>query len=79
VDGNGYLSKEEVRHFCNKYLREFKGMEEMSETQFETWFKEIDTDKNGFIDMLEMSHYLKGVSKIMQKPPMFHNQQERQI
>jgi Ca2+-binding EF-hand superfamily protein len=79
VDGNGYLSKEETRHFCKKYLKEFKGIEMMSEVQFEAWFKGIDKDKNGFIDMVEMSQYIKALGKLMQRPPMLNSQEELHI
>ena len=65
VDGNGYLNRQETKHFCMKYLRDFKNIDCVPDQGFDAWFKKIDRDGNGQVDMVEMAHYIKDLAKAL--------------
>ena len=71
MQGNGYLSKQEAKHFVNKYLRQSKGIEYISDEKFEQWFRSIDKDGDGHIEMVEMANYLKLLAHKIQKNDYF--------
>jgi len=52
-----------VRHFCAKYLSEHKGLKKLPEKTFELWFKSIDKDGSGQIDMVDMAMLIKSMEK----------------
>ena len=66
VDGNGYMNQEEVRHFCAKYLSETQGLKRLPEKTFAQWFKSIDKDGSGQIDMVEMALAIKSMARAFQ-------------
>jgi hypothetical protein len=53
-----------VRHFVCKFLRETKGITEFPMKTFLAWFKEIDKDGSGQIEMVNMAFYIKDLVKI---------------
>ncbi len=58
-DGNGYLSKPEARHFADKFLKNSKEQLTMNDSDFNEWFKILDSDGDGQISIVEMANYFK--------------------
>ena len=48
-NGNGKLEKEEVRDFTSKTMKVIKPDAEFNEDEFETNFKDLDTNNDGLI------------------------------
>ena len=56
-DNNGVLDKAEIKLFFIDYLGH-KGASDMDDAQFETAFKNFDTNGNGRIEKSEMANFL---------------------
>lgn len=60
-----------------KYLRDFKNIDCLPDQGFDVWFKKIDRDGNGQVDMVEMAHYIKDLAKALQRPHLDEDIKER--
>ena len=67
MHGNGTLSKQEAKHFCDKYIRKVQGLDYVPDERFQAWFKSLDKDGDGHIDMAEMALYLKQLSEKLER------------
>lgn len=62
-DGHGYMSKVEAKHFCDRYFKhEDEGVKVVDERIFNEWFKTLDRDGDGRVDVTEIAAYLKVLS-----------------
>ncbi len=52
-----------MRHFCAKYLSETQGLKRLPEKIFAQWFKSIDKDGSGQIDMVELAVAIKSMAR----------------
>lgn len=64
-DNNGVLDKAEIKTFFIDFLGQNKppGAPEMNDAQFETAFKNFDTNGNGKIEKSEMAKFLNEFNK----------------
>jgi len=59
-DGHGYMSKQEAKHFCARYFKhENQVPSEIDDKIFEDWFRTLDKDGDGRVDVTEIAAYLK--------------------
>ena len=56
VDGHGFLDQIEARHFVNQYLSDYSNNNVLPDGYFNEWFRKIDKDGDGKVDMIEMAH-----------------------
>jgi Ca2+-binding EF-hand superfamily protein len=52
VDGHGLLDEIEAKHFLNLYMSDYTNKQVVSEAYFSEWFRKIDQDGDGKIDMI---------------------------
>ena len=50
IEGNGMLDTAEARHFLDNHLKNDYGIERLSDSDFDTWFRQIDNDGDGKVD-----------------------------
>jgi Ca2+-binding EF-hand superfamily protein len=55
IEGNGMLDTAEARHFLDHHLNCDYGIERLMDQDFEAWFREIDKDGDGKIEIVEMA------------------------
>jgi Ca2+-binding EF-hand superfamily protein len=51
-EGNGYIEREEVKHYLTQIVSNYKGSSIIPEAYFNEWFNKIDKDGDGKIDMI---------------------------
>ena len=66
-DGHGYIVKSEAKHFVYKYFKYYCDKPKtIDDSSFELWFRELDTDGDGLVSMIEIAnglHKLEGQQK----------------
>ncbi len=72
MDLSGELDREELRVILNE-VREFKGLETVSDSDFDHMWTAFDIDDSGTIDKDEFRSYVKKYS--LQKIPPFESSQ----
>jgi len=55
IEGNGMLDTAETRHFLDNHLKNDYGIERLSDSDFESWFRQIDKDGDGKVDTVEIA------------------------
>lgn len=63
VEGNGLMDCVEARHFVNQHMSDYKGISVVPEHLFKEWFSKLDRDGDGKIDMIEMAHWIKQLTR----------------
>ncbi len=77
VDEHGLIDQYEARHFVNQYISDYKGIQVVPDTYFETWFRSLDKDGDGKIDMIELAHGIHDFKSKM--PPMPKPKREKML
>lgn len=66
LDGNGQLDTSEAKHFVNQFMYDTQGDSYVPDHIFNSWFRMLDRDGDGRIDMIEMVHNIKHLQKDLQ-------------
>ena len=61
-DGNGYLDKEETKHFVKDTLTDMSDGVGFNDDDFDQCFREFDKDNSGTIEKAEMVQFIKQVA-----------------
>ena len=64
VQGKGFMDRQEVRHFVEEQMRVEYGIQKVKDDNFDKWFKKLDKDGDGLVEMVEIALKIKYLARM---------------
>ena len=67
MDGNGFLNKREVKHFCDKHFKYHLSLcESVPANIFDAWYSDLDSDGDGQVGITELTNSIQELVRLVQ-------------